>query len=220
MERNLEGLKKALKQDAVSFKRDLGKMQRENVMLTSELNELRKDSRNMQLQKKAIEKAYTAGLNTKDRIVELMGVLHMKVPRALQETAPALKKKSSTSYPAAPGKSTEPALEPTATPIQPDTPNNGFESPHAFGRVGSPRTAALRTTSAGGHVLDKARTAKLAGGKTSVADHWEAWREIQIQHDQMRGLEEKLQNLCFSLEIDPIQMLSSIDATLASNHHL
>merc|ERR1712070_199964 len=32
MERNLEGLKKSLKMDAVAFKRDLGKMQRENVM--------------------------------------------------------------------------------------------------------------------------------------------------------------------------------------------
>jgi cilia- and flagella-associated protein 57 len=232
MERNLEGLKRAIKQDAKAFKRDLSKMQRENVMLTNELNELRKDSRSMQLQKKAIENGYKIGLNTAEAIVDLMNLLHMKIPRALEnpdEKKEILKKQAKSGKPPGPPSSAKrgpgssetrdhPQSFPPVTPHEDGEERGMMEvqaSPApAHKRASSPRTAALRTTSAGGHVLDKARAAKLAGGKTSAADHWEAWREIQIQHDQMVGLEEKMKTLCHSLEIDPEQMLASIDATL------
>jgi hypothetical protein len=232
MERNLEGLKRALKMDAVAFKRDLSKMQRESVMLTSELNNLRRESRTMQLQKKAVENGYSAGLGSKEAIVDLMELLHMKIPRALVNpdekkkaalAASAAGKKGGASKGAGSTAGLPPAPGSTggAPPGIPQTDEDTMEVlaspapmvPH--GNMGSPRTAALRTTSAGGHVLEKARAAKKAGGKASAADHWEAWREIQIQHDQMVGLEEKLKMLCHSLEIDPFQMLSSIDATLA-----
>ena len=236
MERNLEGLKRALKMDAVAFKRDLSKMQRENVTLTNDLNNLRRDSRGMQLQKKAIENGYKSGLNTKDAVIDLMELLHMKIPRALVDpeaqkkaAIKAAKEKAAAarasggSLPAAPstGRGGTGGTGAGAPPTAPQTDEPEVESmevlaspmvPH--GRHSSPRTAALRTTSAGGQVLEKARAAKKAGGRTPAADHWEAWREIQIQSDQMLGLEEKLKSLCHSLEIDPIQMLSSIDATL------
>ena len=230
MERNLEGLKRALKMDAVAFKRDLSKMQREAVMLTGELNNLRRESRSMQLQKKAVENGYSAGLGTKEAITDLMELLHMKIPRALVN--PDEKKKAAKAGKKGGGKGTGGGLPPApgssgrGLPAAPQTDDDAMEVlaspapmvPH--GGMSSPRTAALRTTSAGGHVLEKARAAKKAGGKTSAADHWEAWREIQIQHDQMLGLEEKLKMLCHSLEIDPIQMLSSIDATLAMDRNI
>ena len=48
------------------------------------------------------------------------------------------------------------------------------------------RTAALRSTNATGYVTENARSDQTS--KTGVADHWEAWREIQIQHEQSRTI--------------------------------
>jgi hypothetical protein len=44
LERSLDGLRRALKTDAVSNKRDVSKMMRERALLTKELNVLRRDA--------------------------------------------------------------------------------------------------------------------------------------------------------------------------------
>lgn len=73
LERSLEALRRALKTDGLAHKRDLGKMMREGVLLVGELNTLRKDARQLQLQKKAIEEA--GGIGPKTDLLALMAAL-------------------------------------------------------------------------------------------------------------------------------------------------
>ena len=79
LERSLEALRRALKTDAIAHKRDLGKMMREGVLLTGELNTLRKDSRQLTLQKKAIDGAGPIGPRT--NLVELMSALGLETKK-------------------------------------------------------------------------------------------------------------------------------------------
>jgi hypothetical protein len=69
------------------------------------------------------------------------------------------------------------------------------------------RTVALHVTDANG----RQTTAPQSRSKT---DNWEAWREIQMQHDQMQHLEEQLQVICMNMNIDPMQILASVDNNL------
>lgn len=48
----------------------------------------------------------------------------------------------------------------------------------------------------------------------SRQDQWEAWREIQIQYDTMKGLEDQVIAICNSLSIDPIPIIVGIDTSL------
>jgi len=74
MERSLDALRKSLRTDAELHKRDLSKMMRENVMLTKEMNDLRKDSKTMALQKKALEAALEGGSRTNvNEVMEMLG---------------------------------------------------------------------------------------------------------------------------------------------------
>ena len=210
MEKNFEGLKRGLKTCTLAYKRDVGEMTRENVMLTSELNTLRKDSRSMQLQKRAIDAAHKEGLHLKPNLIEVMDVLHMKIPKSLLDgKAPG----------GANGKGTEAARATEKEPIPPP--------PSSRQSGGTARSTALLTTQAEGPALDPTLiTTKLAGKtprKHSSAnsnspfkgdDHWVVWKELEIQNDQLAKLEDSLRTLCVSLNIDPNAMLESIDASL------
>lgn len=55
LERSLDGLRRAVKTDALSNKRDISRMMRERGLLTKELNVLRRDAGELRLQNKAIE---------------------------------------------------------------------------------------------------------------------------------------------------------------------
>lgn len=77
LERSLDSLRRCTKTDAMATKRDLGKMIREGVLLTKELNTLRKNARNLQLQKKAITQVGT--INAQTDVSELMEFLGLKV---------------------------------------------------------------------------------------------------------------------------------------------
>ena len=68
------------------------------------------------------------------------------------------------------------------------------------------RTTALRTASADGKSI----------GDTVRADHYEAWREIQLQQQQIDQLEDTLQGLCRNLGLNHIQVLSRVDATVTA----
>lgn len=198
MERSLDSLRRSLKTESVAHKRDAGKMMRESVMLTKELNNLRKQARAMQLQKKAIEEAGELGPHTD--LPELMALLGVHV-----------KKQPSTSIT---GQPTAPAEG-----MPPIPPSDALRS--RGGTVG--RTAALKTTNADGKVSrgggprsGGAGTAGAPGiaGTVSKQDQWEAWREIQMQYDQMKSLEDQLMAVCFSLNIDPIPVIVGIDSAL------
>jgi hypothetical protein len=76
MERNLESVRRALKTDSTAHKRDFEKMMRENVVLTRELNELRKEHHEMLLQKEAVDAATAKGFANADifGLMELLGI--------------------------------------------------------------------------------------------------------------------------------------------------
>ena len=74
------------------------------------------------------------------------------------------------------------------------------------------RTIALRTTSAGGRA--DAGPGGIEKAKKQRSDQWEALREVQMQSQQMRQLEDVLVNLCVNLGIDAGQLLDGIDASL------
>ena len=177
LERSLEALRRALKTDAVAHRRDLGKMMREGVLLTGELNTLRKDSRQLTLQKKAIDQA--GGIGPKTNLSELMKALGLETKK---------KKKA--------------------------TPSGGgagpLPTPPGVKNMGA-RSAALRNTTPflGG------QAATLLQGEPHKGDMWTAWREIQLQTQTMQDLEERLQSACYSLSIDPLQVLVAIDNKLA-----
>ena len=84
LERSLDSLRRCTKTDAMATKRDLGKMIREGVLLTKELNTLRKNARNLQLQKKAITQVGT--INAQTDVSELMELLGLKVSNTLGPT--------------------------------------------------------------------------------------------------------------------------------------
>ena len=81
------------------------------------------------------------------------------------------------------------------------------------------RTAALKTTLADGKLMDPAKDAvnKKRNSAISRNDQWEAWREIQMQYDQMKVLEENLTAVCHTLGLDPDRVINGIDRTLGSN---
>lgn len=66
MERNLESVRRALRTDSTAHKRDFEKMMRENVVLKRELNELRKEHHDLDLQKGAVDAVLEQGLANAD----------------------------------------------------------------------------------------------------------------------------------------------------------
>jgi len=176
MERSLDALRRALKTASIASKREVGKMTRESVLLTNELNILRRDARVFSMQRRAIDEA--GGVSAKTNIPALMDQLGL------------VYKKSK------PKESKQPKDATSAPPPPPSIPNS---------RQG--RTVALHVTDAQGRQLSAPPT-------RSKTDNWEAWREIQMQHDQMQSLEEQLQTVCMNLNIDPMQILSNVDEKL------
>jgi hypothetical protein len=79
MERSLDALRRALKTDSVASKREIGKMMRESVLLTNELNILRKDARGLQMQRKAIDQAGGVGAKTNiPALMDQLGLVYKK----------------------------------------------------------------------------------------------------------------------------------------------
>ncbi len=179
MERSLDSLRRALKTEAQAHKRDLGKMMRESVMLTKELNNLRKNARSMQLQKKAIDAA--GDINPNSDLSELMELLGLQVKKS--DRAPGVAKTG---------------RDPNIPPTPPELSRR---------RTVQSRSTALKTTTADG------KGSRGNGG--SRHDQWEAWREIQMQYEQMKQLEDQLTALCHACHIDPDQLIVGIDSNLA-----
>ena len=78
LERSLEGLRRALKTDILSNKREVTKMMKERSQLTKELNMLRRDAGELRLQFKAIDQAGLIGpkmdINVLNDTLSLLGV--------------------------------------------------------------------------------------------------------------------------------------------------
>lgn len=184
MERNLDALRRALKTEALTHKRDVNKMMRENVILTKELNSLRKESKSYQQQTIAIEQAMKLG--TKANFPELLDLLGIESKRP-GTTQPA-KKAAGEDEMEGKGASDELPAPPSAPP-----PKRKLQ-----------RSVALRTTSAEGRPSSRATPGTIG----SRLDQWEAWREIEMQRVHMQQLENQVQALCYSLGLDPADFLA------------
>jgi hypothetical protein len=201
MERSLDSLRRAMKTEAIAHRRDLGKMMRESVLLTKELNMLRKSARSLQLQKKAIDQAgeLTVQANLM-QLVELLGLQNNK------------KEKVSVTG----GDDSSSRGQRDSFDHVPSAPDTG--APTRFGQSekqkGRPallsRSAALRTTSANG-VVSKSGGGEKKRNEQSRQDQWEAWREIQIQYDHMKELEDRISEVCNALGLDPTPVIVAID---------
>lgn len=209
LERSLESLRRALKTDAMAHKRDLGKMMREGVLLTGELNTMRKDARYLLLQKRAIDKA--GGIGPKTDIPALMEALHIEVKKTerekkLEQEAAAKAAKEGGKLPQAGPAGAE------ATALL-----GGGNPPSApASRQSMSRSSALRRTPAtgGSYRATGAIGAGAGTGVTAGGDQWAAWKEIQMQNVQMGALEDQLSEQCTALGIDALHILVSIDASL------
>lgn len=199
LERSLDSLRRATKTEAISNKRDQVKMMREGVLLTNELNLLRKNARYMYLQKKAIHQLGSITLHTD--LTEIMQMLSIQ----------------SKAKPSTPKAAPSDAFNDLGTPrsakqsdvLPPNPPGNNTKREKV-----TARSAALKTTLADGRLADKPGGSPNKGKSTAVSksDQWEAWREIQMQYDQMKLYESQLSLLCESLNIDVNQIINDIDA--------
>lgn len=80
------------------------------------------------------------------------------------------------------------------------------------------RTAALKTALSDGKVVNATDSfSKTRSNAISRNDQWEAWREIQMQYDQMKYLEEQLTALCNTLGHDPDRVINAIDHSLGGD---
>jgi hypothetical protein len=94
MERSIDALRKSLRTDSQMHKRDLSKMMRENVMLTKEMNDLRKDSKTMKLQEDALVKALESGKSSNiQELIEMLG-FSVKAPATAGGAPPPASSKS------------------------------------------------------------------------------------------------------------------------------
>lgn len=235
MERSLDSLRRAMKTEAVVHRRDLSKMMRENVLLTKELNALRKTGRYIHLQKKAIDQlgdlhngggstmmdggggSMPEGLkigiaggggSTAEELMELLGI-EVKTPVGLRGKRPSQQPPSSSAS----------AKEGTGATGHSAKAATGVGG-HSRRFLPPPRSAALRTTSADGipqtQVVDPAAgsSSLRAQQQRSRQDQWQAWREAQMQFEAMQHLEDRIASLCQSRGMDPVPLIVGVDAKL------
>lgn len=222
MERSLDALRRAVKTDSRAHRRDYCKMMRENVVLTQELNSLRKEAQLVALQDRAIQNAGPLGPSLDvSTLLDLLGI-ETKKP-----SSPSSSSSSSSNNPTRKGSGKKTQKTKLAEksgdedgadagseefpPSSSTSPRPPSSSPSENGKSWRkvPRTTALRTTSADG------RSVKTSERPFSKGDHYEAWREIQIQQQQIRNLEDQLQGLCHSLGLNPMQFLAAVDASVS-----
>lgn len=177
-------------------------MTRESVLLTKELNTMRKNARGLYLQKKAIEQA--GELNIHSDLTDLIEILNLQ---------PSKKTTSNANNNDPPSNNSEEAPPPQqkSASRQQSRVQRGGSGPTIISR-----TAALRTTSAEGVVTSL--TSK-SNKVMSRQDQWEAWREIQIQYDTMKELEDRITEVCNSLGLDAIPVIVSVDTKLGERDY-
>lgn len=207
LERSLDALRRAVKGDTTSHNRNVTKMLRENVILTTELNTLRKDYMTFTLKKKAIDESGALHGKPFNDIFDILGTKDPGEKYRKQQAAAAAAANAGLMTgdpnPNAGGIFATEGVEEMRAPSR--------------GTAGSrsPRTVALRTTDANGRTRDTSPTSQQQTGIRRGGDQWDAWREIQMQNDQMMQLEEQLRNVCLKMSIDPVQVFKKLEETIA-----
>lgn len=200
MERSLDALRKSLHTDSKLHKRDLSKMMRENVLLTKEMNDLRKEAHTLQLQKQALQSSLESG--NKANINEVMEMLGFPVKT-----------------------STAPGVSSTPQNHFPPPPSSGGSSLNKTRR--SVRSTALRhVSSSGANDMDDSmvmRSSSAGAGTnyrmpliSSKSDLREAWREYEMQNITLLKLEDQLRSVCLTLGLSAEDILVDIDNTVVA----
>ena len=196
LERSLESLRRASMGDAKAHKRDMSKLSRENVVLTGQLNELRKDFNTFSLKKRAIEesKALSDGKSFDD----IFEVLCVSDPRGKVMSPSQSPKRGSEIHSPNPH---EAGGIFAAEGVEEMKNSSPMRSPIRSFDTSSPRTTALKVESG----------LRLFASPKDKNDISEAWREIQIQNDQMQQLENQLQGLCNLCRIDAQEIFQKLN---------
>mmetsp|Transcript_5890 Transcript_5890/g.6121 ORF Transcript_5890/g.6121 Transcript_5890/m.6121 type:complete len:1300 (+) Transcript_5890:152-4051(+) len=202
MERSLDALRKSLHTDTKLHKRDLSKMMRENVLLTKEMNDLRKEAHSLQLQKQALQESLESG--NKANINEVMEMLGFQVKP--QSAGNTLREQ----FPPPPPSGTSSALPPGT--------NNKSRR--------SVRSTALRHISSGAEEIDDSTILRSSSAGTnfkkpltsSKNDLREAWREYEMQTITLGKLEEQLRSICATLSLSADDILEDIDNIITAHY--
>ena len=226
LERSLDALRRATKGDAVMHERDVTKMSRENVIMTNELNDLRKNCMSLSLKKKAIEEC--GALHGGKNFGDIFHILGCKDPREKLKKERE-KEKENRSSQAGGIFATEGVVEmigdeENRTEIGPSSkPPAGPGRPPLRSRSAnprSPRTVALKQGRNISTSPNKRRrplsnyngpNGNIIPANSDQGDQWAAWREIQMQNDQLQSLEEKLHEVCGIAQIDPVEILQKLE---------
>ena len=205
MERSLDALRKSLHTDTKLHKRDLSKMMRENVLLTKEMNDLRKEAHSLQLQKQALNESLESG--NKSNINEVMEMLGFPVKP--QSAGNSLREQ----FPPPP-----PSGGALSSTLPPGTNNNKSRR--------SIRSTALRHVSSVGDEMDDSTVVRSSSAGTNFKkpltasrnDLREAWREYEMQTTTLVKLEEQLRSICGTLSLSADDILEDIDNILTAHY--
>ena len=207
LERSLVSLKRAVDVDAKAYKRDKTKLLKENVVLTAQLNEMRKDFTTLSLKQKAIDES--KALQNGKTFNDVFDILAVRDPREKYlSPSPSPKRRGNRSGANSAHNSPVPnqAGGIFATEGVEEMKDSPMRSPvRSIGGAASPRTVALQKD--GGK--------RLFDSPTHRGDMAEAWREIQIQNDQMQQLESQLTGLCSLCQVDQSTVFQQINDAVA-----
>lgn len=203
MERSLDALRKSLHTDTKLHKRDLSKMMRENVLLTKEMNDLRKEAHSLQLQKQALQESLESGNKANiNEVMEMLGfpVKPQSAGNALREQLPP-----------------PPTQSGTLSALPPGTNNKSRRSV---------RSTALRHVSSAGNDIDDSTIIRSTSAGTNFKkpltssrnDLREAWREYEMQTTSLIKLEEQLRSICTTLSLNADDILEDIDNILNAHY--
>jgi hypothetical protein len=189
-------------------------MVRDNVLLTRELNDLRKEGSSLMNERRIIDKAVKDGkLNSATGVQELLAALGIQLRQARNAPRTPVEETASSRG------STMNASRRTSVNLKdfPAVSNDVFSKSSSRDMKHIKRSTALRRTSASGKVqtmMMKVTSTEDGVMITGSKDNYEAWCTIQSQQRKIRELETSLESLCLSLDMDAIDILTHIDQQL------
>ena len=206
LERSLVSLRRAVDVDAKAHKRDTTKLLKENVVLTTQLNEMRKDFAILSLKQRAIEES--KALENGRTFNDVFDILAVKDPR----------EKYLSPSPSPVGKGIRSGNNSLQNSPIPNQAGGIFATEGVEEMKDSPMRSPVRSNT--GAVSPRTVALQKDGGKrlfdspTHRADMAEAWREIQIQTDQMQHLESQLMGLCTLCNVDQTEIFRKVTEAL------
>jgi hypothetical protein len=233
MERNMNSLRRALETDNKMHKKDLAKMMREQVLLTSQLNELREEYHVLNMQINGLDQIIANG--PKENVIELVGSLGLALAGKPPPSSPRPDSIQSNSHnldlvatrgnisPRAPSTGLSPragsnGLSPRAgsNGFSPRAGSNGF-SPRAGSNGLSPRAppegvSAQARSSARSNAIKKSASIKssLEDSNSTLLLN-DVQQELENQNENIEQLSNQILAICETLGLNSDEELAKID---------